>query len=297
MKPSSAALRALLATRQFFCADLYTFSGGNLGSAILRYCSGDQDITANGLPFSAGGATGPYFDRKDSRAIAHWKVGVDVDTLTLDVLPGTATVAGVPFLTAVTMGAFDGATFQVETAYMPSYGDTRAGTVLKFIGRIGEIDAGRSMATFNINSHLELLNIQMPRNLFQASCINNLGDSACTIHLSDFVVHCTALSGSTASVVRANVSNGLVGYFDQGKVTFTGGALSGLSRTVKSCAFGAPGTITLLGPFPAAPSAGDAFDIFPGCDKTFNGVNGCPKFSNVANFRGFPFVPVAETAI
>lgn len=38
------------------------------------------------------------------------------------------------------------------------------------------------------------------------------------------------------------------------------------------------------------------FTAYPGCDKT-NGSGGCAKFANTARFKGFPFVPVPETAV
>src|SRR5579863_7564279 len=136
MKPASSALKSLLATRRFYAADLYSFAlagGGN-----LRYCAGDRDIVANGLPYPAGGSTGPYFDRKDNKAKCHWKVGVEVDTLVFDVLPGSAKVLGQPFLDAVRTGLFDAADCTLERVFMPTYGDTRAGTVVMFTGRVAE---------------------------------------------------------------------------------------------------------------------------------------------------------------
>ena len=294
MKPSSAALRSLLASRQFFAADLYTFTLA--GGGVLRYCGGDTGLSANGFSYAAGGTTGPYFDRKDNKAKCHWKIGVSVDTLVFDVIPGGATVLGEPFLSAVHNGLFDGAELTLERAYMPNYGAVAAGTVIYFVGRVAEIDASRSIATFSVNSHLELADLQLPRNLFQSGCINNLGDTSCTVNLSSYGVAGNAASGSTANIVNATVNNALAGYFDQGKIVFAGGANSGLSRTVKQCVFGAPGTITLLAPFPVAPAAGDAFTLYPGCDKSL-GPNGCPKFNNNANFRGFPYVPSPETAL
>ena len=43
-------------------------------------------------------------------------------------------------------------------------------------------------------------------------------------------------------------------------------------------------------------SAGDAFTIYPGCDKTL-GANGCAKFANTARFKGYPFIPTSDTAV
>src|SRR5690348_1374882 len=102
MKPVSPELLALLQSRapQLFVADLYTFAGGNLGANVLRYCSGDQDISANGQTYSSGGQTGPYFGRDDNKAKMHWRVGTSVDQIVFDVAPKDAMLFGVPFLQA-----------------------------------------------------------------------------------------------------------------------------------------------------------------------------------------------------
>jgi uncharacterized phage protein (TIGR02218 family) len=300
MKPVSPELLALLATRRFYAADLYTFQGGNLGANVLRYCGGDRDLAANGYAFPAGGQTGPYFDRKDNKAKGHQKIGVEVDTLVVDVIPGAATLFGAPFLQAVHAGLFDGAEMILDKAFMPSYGDTSRGLVRWFVGRVAEIDAGRSVATFTINSHLELLNLQLPRNLYQPACVNNLGDASCGVTLSSYTTTGTASSGSTNAVIQAAVS-GAAGYaagtFDTGIIAFNSGALNGLSATVQSTNVPTnPTTINLLGYFPSAPASGDSFTLAYGCDKSM-GVNGCPKFSNQARYRGFRFVPQPSTAV
>jgi uncharacterized phage protein (TIGR02218 family) len=291
MKPASTALQNLLASRQFYAADLYTFA--LVGGGMLRLCAGDRDLTASGNRFSA---QGPRIDRKDNKAKCHWKIGVEVDTLVFDVLPQPGDlVNGQPFLAACVQGVFDGAELTLERAFMSVYGDTSVGTVLLFAGRVAEIDLGRAVATFTINSHLELLNQKLPRNLWQPGCVNSLGDASCGVDLAAYAVAGSAEAGSTAHLVNAALAQPS-GYFDQGKLGFTSGANAGMSRSVKSWVSGTPGVIALLAPFPQSPAAGDAFAIYPGCDKTL-GVNGCAKFANTARFRGFPYVPIPETAV
>jgi uncharacterized phage protein (TIGR02218 family) len=291
MKPASTALQNLLASRQFFAADLFTFT--LIGGSVLRYCSGDRDITAGGHLFTA---QGPRIDRKDNKAKCHWKIGVEVDTLVFDVMPQAADmVNGLPFLAACVQGAFDGAELQLERAFMATYGDISAGTVILFAGRVAEIDLGRAVATFTINSHLELLNLQLPRNLWQPGCVNSLGDTSCGVNLPSFGVAGSAVAGSSASAIAATLAQP-TSYFDQGKIAFTSGANAGLTRSVKSWVAGSPGSVALLAPFPNAPAAGDAFTIYPGCDKTL-GPNGCAKFANTARFKGYPFIPTSETAV
>ena len=291
MKPASSALQALLASRQFYAADLYSFA--LVGGGVLRYAAGDRDITANGNLFTA---QGPRIDRKDNKAKCHWKIGVEVDSLVFDVMPqATDLVNGQAFLAACVQGAFDGAELTLERAFMGTYGDTSVGTVILFAGRVAEIDLGRAVATFTVNSHLELLNLQLPRNLWQPGCVNSLGDASCGVNLASYAVAGAAAAGSSAHVVMASLAQ-VTGYFDQGKIAFSAGANAGLTRSVKSWVAGAPGTIALLAPLPNAPQPGDAFAIYPGCDKTL-GVNGCAKFANAARFRGFPYVPTPDTAV
>jgi len=299
MKPASLALQSLLASRQFFAADLYTFT--LCGGSTLRYCAGDADITANGNTYPAGGQTGPYFDRKDNKSKCHWKIGVEVDTLSLDVLPGSALVNGVPFLSAARMGVFDGAELTLERAFMPNYGNTAAGTVVMFAGRIAEIDCGRSIATLQVNSHLELLNLSLPRNLYQAGCLNCLYDSGCGVSAAAALSAGKVGPGSTPSAIimaslNAALNFGLAtvsqaGWFDQGYVAFSGATVNaGFQRAVKSWD---GTTLFLAAPLPRMPAAGESFAAYPGCDKS---LTGCAKFGNTARFRGFPFIPVPETA-
>ncbi len=305
MKPASGALQTLLATRSFLAADLYTFT--LVGGGVLRYTSFDTDVVANGFTFTSSGATGPFFDRKDNKAKAHWKIGVEVDTLVFDVLPGAATINGQPFLAACLQGVFDGAELQFERAFMPppvmpvlppATIPTMTGTVIIFVGRVAEVDLGRSLATFTVNSHLELLNQNMPRNLFQAPCVNTLFDAACAFGRpgmrASFAVSGAAASGSNAFAVNAGLSQA-TGYFDLGSIVFTSGANNGVSRSVKSYTQGSPGTLNLLTPLPNPPVTGDTFTLYPGCDKQQATCSG--KFANLANFQGFPFIPIPETVV
>ncbi|HTZ79056.1 MAG TPA: DUF2163 domain-containing protein [Stellaceae bacterium] len=304
MKPASDALRTLLAGNQFVVADLYTFT--LVEGAVLRWTSFDVDVAANGNTFSSGARGGPFFDRKDNKAKAHWKLGVEVDTLSFDVVPGGATVNGLPFLEACRLGAFDGAELQLERAFLPPLApgtplplQASAGTVILFVGRVAEVDLGRSLATFSINSHLELLNLQLPRNLFQSGCVNALYDDACGVSRAPYQVSASVTSWQPdAGVIATGYHGAPNDWFDQGSITFTSGPNQGFARTVKASGTdGASFTnITTTQPFPFAPNVGDAFLLLPGCDKSL-GPGGCPKFNNVARFKGFPFVPVPETAV
>ena len=163
-----------------------------------------------------------------------------------------------------------------------------------FAGRVAEVDATSSLATFSVSSHLELLNQNLPRNLYQSGCLNTLYDSGCGLNRSDFTVNASVSSGSTGGVVRATLPQS-TGYFDLGVIYFTSGVNNGVSRTIKNYIHGTPCTLTLIAPLPSIPGAGDAFSITAGCDKQQSTCQN--KFSNLIHFRGFPYVPENSTAV
>lgn len=293
MKPSSPQTRALLATRQFFLADLVTFelAGPNAGTK-LRFTTGPVDLRCNGHTYSAGGQIGPYFNSKDNRATGHQILGLQEDSLSLDCFPGTYQLFGAGMRTAMRYGLFDGAVVTFEHCFMPltAYGDTSRGTIRWFVGRVANIDFGRSVATFSIKSHLELLNQQFPRNLIQAGCPFNLGDASCGATVPTTTGTVASGTSTTGVILATLVGSFAAGTFDLGKITFTSGVANGLVKSMKTLAFGSPDIITLQGLIPAAPSPGDTFIVSYGCDKSL-GSNGCAKFSNIARYGGFPYVP------
>jgi len=225
----------------------------------------------------------------------HVAVGLQVDTLVFDVIPASSTINGAPFLTAVREGVFDGAELTYLGAYWPAGAYANpvipTGTVKKYVGNVAEVDISRNLATFTINSYLELLNQNLPRNLFQATCVNTLFDASCTLSQSNFQTSGTAGGGCTTSTINATLSQ-TTGYFNLGTIMFTSGENEGVSRTIGTYTTG--GTVNVIAPLPSAPASGDTFNIYPGCSKLQNVC--AVKFNNLANFRGFPYTPAQESA-
>ena len=296
MKAVSPAVQTLLAGRRFIAVDLYVIT--LVDGTVLRWSGGDADILDGGVRYPCGGWTGPYWGLVGDNAQCTWKIGTDVQSLTVSVLPGRAMVEGIPFATAVAAGMFDGATLEYRRAYLPLVTSVTfwplpsTGSVRKWRGRIGDISpAGGSVVTFGVNNVNDVLQQPWPREVYQPGCLSVLGDAACGINLAIWAVTGTAGAGSTTASITATLSQA-DHWFDQGDITFTSGALLGQSRSIASQIAGA---LTLATPFPLAASAGDAFLLHPGCDGTMD-AGGCPKFANLANFRGQPFVPPPSTA-
>lgn len=294
---SPGALATLLATRQFSWCGLYKFVFLN-GAGTYYYTTADTPVVVSGNTYLTAAQLGALFERVGERALVKWKIGVEVDTLQFAILPNGGTINGQPIAKAIKQGVFDGADVTFSHAYWPLQGYASqilpTGVVTMFAGRVAPIEGGGSKFEVTVNSYLDLLNQQLPKNLYQAGCVNTLGDTGCTVNLAALAVAGTALTGSTQSLISATMA-AATGYYDLGKIAFTSGANSGISRGVKQYIKGTPGTIALMSPFPNAIANGDTYNIFPGCDKLQTTCSG--KFSNLINFRGEPYIPENSTGV
>jgi hypothetical protein len=302
--------------------DLYTITLVN--GAVLRFTTADFDINC-GTGTNFGGLASPSgvyssggirIDQKSSKTQAHWKVGLDADQWTVSVFPrlvdlvnGTQfpdLIGNVPWIQAAMAGALDGADVQVDRAYfysmpqfpMPIGGVVPLGTITIFAGLVAEIDTSATQVVITINDYRTLTSYTLPRHYFQGMCRHQLYDSGCNANgnmsRAAYAVAATAKNGSTqASIVAsapmtfpANSSK----TFTLGQIQFTGGLNTGLWGFVVS--WDGSVTMSLLVPMPFTVSAGDTFNVYPGCDKT---QATCTAFNNNPQFGGEPNIPVPET--
>lgn len=321
MKPASSDLIALLLTGSFVSADIYTLILSD--ASVLRYTSADIDIKASIDIFSYADvfaladifgtvsyvSGGPLIDDPESRALGHWKVGLDVDTWQVRVIPrardpitGAAfpdKIGVLPWLAAAAGGALDGATVTVERAFAaawptpwtPSLIITTIPIVI-FKGRMAAVDVGRSYAILNVNDFREILNISMPRNLYQAGCRFALFDDSCSLSAAAFAVAGTVLTVDGAVITAALVQAS--GYFDLGQIVMTSGDNDGFQRLVRSWDL-ATNTLRMVAPFFFDVVPGDTFTIYPGCDKQLTTCTN--RFANQLNFGGMPYIPAPESAV
>jgi uncharacterized phage protein (TIGR02218 family) len=283
MRPASPALIALLNSgEQFMMADLYTCT--LVGGSILRYSGGPSAINANGNAYPLG----PKFERSKTKLV----IGTQVDELDVRIYPEpTDLIGATPFLAAAWQGQLDGALLQLERAFMPGWGDTSAGTIILFAGRVSDIDATRTGIDLKCRSHLELLNMQMPRRLWQSGCTHIFGGSMCQFNRQNLAVSFAAGAASTTAVITGPPSSATP--FNGGTIIGLSGANAGYSRTVANFASGASVTVKLAFLSPVA--AGDQFQLLPGCDKTLATCTNV--FNNAIHYGGMPYIPTPETAI
>lgn len=263
-------------------ADCYTFT---LRDGLkLTYTNADVPILLNGAVFAADSV---LVDGLRFRC----EVGLDVDQQQIRLIARpTDTIGGVPFLQAVRNGVLDGADVQRDRAFLTSWSAPPVGAVTLFKGRVGAIESvGRTSAQIVVNSDLVLLDVDMPRNLYAPSCQHVLYDSGCSLVKNAFGASGAAAAGSTTVFVAWSGSSSV---YTQGTVTFVSGANTGVTANVK---YATPAGLFLAYPLQSAPAAGDAFNVYRGCDHTR--ATCASKFNNLANFRGFPYVPPPTTAI
>jgi uncharacterized phage protein (TIGR02218 family) len=291
MKPASSALISYLnAAREssdapLSMADAFTFTLRS--GLVLCYTNVDVTFGYNGNTYLGNSILVDGLKYKAA-------VGLEVDQqqITIAARSTDTITSGAPFLQALRDGSFDGAEIvRYRVFFSDRIGGTAIGSVLLFKGRLGVIDEiGRTSAKLTINSDLVLLDIDMPRNVYQPTCLHTLYDSGCTLVKNAFGTNGAVGSGSTASVINWS---GASTNFQQGSITFTSGANAGVTATVGSAVAGT--SLTLLYPLESIPATGDGFTVYYGCDHTPGTCQA--KFNNLGNFRGFPYVPPPQMAV
>jgi hypothetical protein len=319
MKYSNAALVTLLATREFFIADLMEITLMRADMVPLPfYTNGQEDLTC--ITTIGGGGEGggdvysSYYARLlgFSRGSTHIGIGLGTDSINITLWPftgsgeGGSTYQGVPIMQAILNGLLDGARIKIRRQHMPSdnYTDCSAYPVWLFSGRVSEVQCTSNNCELTITSDLELLDRPMPCNLYQPMCNKTAGQTACVGSIP-YINVVLARSGSTTIDIVIDdariTDQATADLWTQGVVSGGYGLNTTVRRTIKKMYW--DGTYAHLTPakaFPYAPTPDvDEFTLQAGCDRTL-GINGCQKIiygmgTNEIHFRGFPWIPRPET--
>jgi uncharacterized phage protein (TIGR02218 family) len=191
-------------------------------------------------------------------------------------------------------GRWDNAEVEV---WRVNWSDTGQRVLLRR-GAIGQIRRGRLAFVAEVRSLAHVLGQTVGRT-FQATCDAQLGDARCRVDLEDLA---NRGSGTVSGLVgeRGFMAAGLDGFastwFALGTIAWTSGANAG--RRMEVADHGVSGEIATIAVLeaPVQPLAiGDTFLIRAGCDKRLETCRA--KFSNVANFRGFPHIPGHDAVI
>lgn len=195
--------------------------------------------------------------------------------------------------TDVASGLYDGAT--VETLLV-NWREPGVFAVLR-TAVMGKIVRGDHGFVAELQSRAEALDRPRGR-CVSRRCDAELGDSRCGVALSQPQF---AANGATVSVRRPDtlVVSGLdgfqAGWFEQGELRWTSGAMQGRRVRVSHHRIGLDGVVLSIEPSGLGEAAAtDAFTIVAGCDKAFATCKA--KFANALNFRGFPHLPGNDAA-
>lgn len=251
---------------------------------VLRYTSADFAVK---LPDGRSFAKGPLIARDRSRLTR----GIEVAEHKLSLVPRQADLVGaVPLLQFARSGGLRGCAVMLEWAY---YSTARVfqGTMPRWYGKGSPTGLDHGVIEFMVRSQTDVLQQQMPRDVYQPRCLAQIFDPRCGKREADYLVT-SAVSAVSPSTARSQFTSPLAqaaGYFNLGVVRFTTGANSGLQRTVRSFA---GGVFTFSLPLPHPVAVGDAFNASPGCDGT---TTTCQvRYANLLRFRGQPHIPAPE---
>ena len=283
MRTATPALQAFLASKlPFWTADLFTFTLRD--GTVNRWTSADRDIWANTNLFSA---FGPALTR------TRWAVKntIEVPEMEIKMLSNGSDYSGSNIKLLIHNGLLDGAQITLERAFMPTFGDTSAaGVVLLFSGYASSITIGALGATIKTKGANVYLQRYMPRNNYTLSCVHTVYDAGCTLNRSSFTSGNQVAAGSSDTYIKWDSSPPYTASrYALGTLTFTTGVCEGQTRTIDSV--DSSGFI-LSYPLYETPATGDHFTIQVGCDRS---LVTCNLFSNSIHYRGFPFIPPAET--
>ena len=282
MKTATRELIDLLhGSDEFLMADLFRITLSN--GQILRHTNADMPVVWDGQTYEAH----KLIIKRGATRVA---VGLDVDSNTLEIAAEPDyRLEGLQWSEAALGGALDGARVVIERIFFSDWA-TPVGAVVIFSGRVSDVSGSRSAVKVDVKSDIELLNVFSPRNIYQAGCMRTLYDGGCKVNREKFTVNGRVTANSTTGTELACNLTQADGWFNQGVIKFTSGRNAGLSRTVKEHK---NGRLSFALRLPSPPQSGDVFKIYPGCDKRQETCG--KKFDNIVHFRGFPYIPAADT--
>jgi len=256
------------------------------GLSPLQWTSGSgSHMLPDGRVFTEG----PGIER-DSISLSAGLQSSEMN-LTLQV-DDSVLINGMTALRFAERGGLDGADVKLEWAYFDEAGVFK-GSFVRFSGMCGPAAWSAGSIELIARSATAALNIQVPREVYQPACLNQVFDPKCGLKESDWLVTGAVTSVPVGRSGLMGFTSGLTqpdGYFDLGLLTFISGPLQNVMRTVKRYA---SGQMAFAIPLPVAPAVGSTFSVLPGCNRALDTCVG--RFNNRNAFRATPFVPPAET--
>lgn len=276
----------ILSTRQYAYADCYTITPRYGDPINLTTRDRDVSVSIDSSPvtFSSNG----QFTLEGIKLML--KVGVAIDEQEVSFkFQESSTLWGYSVRSAIRFGRFDGAKITRRRFFASGPGQPWVGSVLLFLGRVSNADSiQKTSCVFRVKSELILLKTRLPRDLYQPGCNHVLYDEGCGLDRESFKITAATESGTTASVI---VSSSAVSSLRLGVLYIDNPDGITLVRSIRAVS---GSNIELTYPLDFIPGVGVSFTAYQGCDRT---KARCTALGNILNYKGYPYVPVAETAL
>lgn len=252
-------------------------------SQVMGFTDHDEDVAFDGMTYAA--ASG--FTASEVQST----LGLAVDNLA---------VIGALSAAALTeddlaAGLYDDADIEI---WRVNWQDAESQRVLMRKGNLGEVSRGKTAFEAEMRGLAHKLNQPVGR-AFLKNCDADLGDTRCGVDLGQGTFTGNGAVSAVLTPSRVFTASGLdpftSGWFSGGKLTWTTGANAGRAMEVKAHGKANAVTVDLWQAMSEAVAPGDQFTISAGCDKTFATCKA--KFDNIANFRGFPYMPGNDAVI
>lgn len=246
-------------------------------ATVMRFCDHSEDVVLGSETFAA--STG-Y-----ARSAIAANSALQVDNVDLEGILDSAAITE----DDLRAGVYDYAHVDI---LMVNWASPSDGTVQMRAGTLGEV----SLSTGRFNAELRGLAQALQTQIIELvtpDCRATFGDERCGYDLSTVTETGTVATVTTARRVMTVTLTGAraSGFFSGGLLTWTSGLNSGRALEIKEHT---GSTFTLFLPTGFTIAASDAFSVSAGCPKT---LAACIAFTNVANFRGFPWVPGNDIAL
>ena len=244
---------------------------------VFRATDHDGDLAVDGETYRARAGY--------SRTAVASEAGLAVGNVDLE---GVLDDAGLE-ADALRAGLYDGAEVRI---FVVNWQDPSQGTLRLRRGWLGEVmlsSEGQWRTELRGMSQVLAQRLIEP---YTPDCRADLGDARCGVAITDpewtrpglVTAPLDALSFTAVIDVEGKPND----WFTGGVIIFTSGQNSGRAIEVRGSDL-ATGDLVLSFPPPFPVGTGDAFEIYPGCDKRLSTC--IDRFNNVLNFRGDPFVP------
>lgn len=185
-------------------------------------------------------------------------------------------------------GTLDAATVVIKRIFYDE--NLGEGAYLSLFSGTASVSYNRAIITLKCTSILDSLNIQVPRNLYQAPCNHTLYSAVCGVIKEGKKVSGVVRATSTSFYeVFDNQIAQTTGWFNTGEIVFNTGLNAGVRRMVRTWTATPTFKFLVSVPYRYLPDINDTFDVYPGCDKTV--LTCLNKFANVENFFGFVYIP------